>query len=120
MSPLHPVQALFGAFERNKTETLGQNIIGNDGGVIVDVGFLNGKCRDFGKEDAAECVGDGCVQANKREGGFEWFIVVEFNSKVLEMVNTVKKRFGGNTLFGICLKTIHCLRQDSVLGSLWM
>jgi len=89
---LHPVQALFGAFQRNKTETLGQDIIVNDGGVIVYVDFLNCKCRNFGKEDTAEGVGKGGIETNKREGRFERFVVVELDSKVLDLSHYTAKR----------------------------
>lgn len=87
MSPLHPVQAFLGAFQRNEAEALGENFVRDDRGVVVDVDFLNGEGGDFGEENAAEGVGEGCIEADEREGGFEGVISVEYDFKVLDNVS---------------------------------
>ena len=56
MPPLHPVQALFCAFQRNQAEALGEHFVGNDRGVVIDVDLFDGEGGYFGKEDAAEGV----------------------------------------------------------------
>ena len=37
--------------------------------VVSDVDIFDSKGRDFGDENAAECVGDGGVKADEGEGG---------------------------------------------------
>ena len=34
--------------------------------------MFDGKSRDFGNENSAECIGDGSVQADEGEGGIIW------------------------------------------------
>lgn len=44
---------------------------------------LDGKGRDFGNEDATECIREGGVDADEGEGGIERFVLVEFDTKIL-------------------------------------
>jgi hypothetical protein len=40
--PLHPVQPLFCAFQRDEAEALRENFVGHNGGVVVDIDFFYG------------------------------------------------------------------------------
>ena len=47
---------------------------------------LNGKSGNFGDEDTAKGVGEGCVDTNKGEGGVVLDILVEFDTEGLGWV----------------------------------
>lgn len=51
---------------------------------------LDGKGRDFGNEDATECIRERGVDADEGEGGIERFVFVEFDTEnlVVEKVST--------------------------------
>lgn len=44
---------------------------------------FDGEGGDFGDEDPAKGVGDGCVETDEGEGGVVGIVVVEFYAKVL-------------------------------------
>lgn len=52
---------------------------------------LDSKGRNFGNEDATECIGDGGVDADEGEGGIERFVLVEFDSEILGAGNISMK-----------------------------
>lgn len=52
---------------------------------------LDSKGRNFGNEDATECIGDGGVDADEGEGGIERFVFVEFDSEILGTDNISMK-----------------------------
>ena len=67
------------ACQGEETEAMCEDFVGHDGGVVVDVDVFDGKGRDLGKEDAAEGVGDGGVDVDEGEGGFEREVAVELD-----------------------------------------
>ena len=71
---------------------MGEDLVRDDRGVVVDVHFFDGEGGHFGEEDAAEGIGDGGIQADKREGGFERVIAVELDFEVLRAVSTINCR----------------------------
>lgn len=78
--PLHPlVDALLAALEGHETQTVAEHLVLDDGCVVVNPHILNGECGDLGDQDTAEGVGDGCVEANEREGGLVLAVVVKGN-----------------------------------------
>jgi hypothetical protein len=58
------VEALAAALEGDEAEAVGEDLVLDDRGVVLDVDVLNGEGGDFGEEDAAEGVGDGGVDAD--------------------------------------------------------
>ena len=64
---------------------MGEDFVGHDGGVVVDVDVFDREGGDLGKEDAAEGVGDGGVDIDEGEGGFEGEVAVELDLKGLDL-----------------------------------
>ena len=62
---------------------MGKDFVGHDGGVVVDVDVFDGKGGNLGKEDAAKGIGDGGVDVDEGEGGFEGEIAVELDMEGL-------------------------------------
>lgn len=62
---------------------MGEDLVLNDRGVVVDEDVFDGKGGDFGKENAAKGVGDGGIDADKREGSIEGLEFVKFDLKGL-------------------------------------
>ena len=56
---------------------MGEDFVGHDGGVVVDVDVFDGEGGDLGEEDAAEGVGDGGIDVDEGKGGFEGQVAVE-------------------------------------------
>ena len=73
------VQALAAALEGNQTETVGEDLILDDGRVVRDEDILNGEGGDLGEEDASEGVGERGVDADEREGGEKRVVLVELD-----------------------------------------
>lgn len=73
------MQALTAALERYEAQAVGENFILNHGGVVLYIDVLNSEGRDLSDEDAAEGVGNGCVDADKGEGGEVRVVVMEVN-----------------------------------------
>ncbi len=68
--PLEKVaETLTAALEGDQAESVCENFILDDRGVVVDVDILNSQRWDLGEEDTSEGVGEGCVEADEREGG---------------------------------------------------
>jgi len=111
VSPLHPVQTFFFAFQQNETKALGEHFIRDNGSVVVVVDFFDGEGGDFGKEDAAEGVGEGDVEADEREGGFEGVVAVELDFEVLDAVRILDAEMEK----GRC--TFRNLTKDHLLSS---
>jgi len=77
LEPLHPAETFTGASEGNETDTVTENFVLNDGGVVVDKDVFYGQGRDFGQHDSAICVCDRCIDANERKDGIVLVILVE-------------------------------------------
>lgn len=60
---------------------MGQHLVLDDRGVVVDVDVLNGKSWYLGEEDAAEGVGEGGVDADEGEGGEELVVLVKVDAE---------------------------------------
>jgi hypothetical protein len=75
-----------GATKGDEAEAVGEHFVLDNGGVLVDENVFNGQGRNFSEEDAAESIGDGGVDASKREFGVVGFVAVELNVEVLELV----------------------------------
>lgn len=81
--PLEEVlQALAAALERDQAQAVRQHLVLDHRGVVLDEDVLNRQRRDLGNEDAAECVGEGGVEADEREGGVELLVLVKVDGKV--------------------------------------
>ena len=50
---------------------MGENLVLDDGSVIIDIDIFNGKSRDFGQKNTAKGIGDGSINVDKRERCFE-------------------------------------------------
>jgi hypothetical protein len=55
---------------------VGEHFVLDDGGVLMEVDFLNRESGYFGEKDTAEGIGDGGVDANEREGEVEVGVLV--------------------------------------------
>lgn len=62
---------------------MGEDFIGDDRGVVVDVDLLDGQGGYFSKEDSSEGIGYACVYAGEGECRFERLVLVELDSKSL-------------------------------------
>lgn len=51
------MDAVAAAVEGDEAEPVGEDLVLDDGGVVLDVDVLDGEGRDLGDEDAAEGVG---------------------------------------------------------------
>lgn len=65
LEPLHPAETFTGASEGDETNTVTENLVLDDGGVVIDKDVFYGQGRDFGQHDAAVCVRDGGVDADE-------------------------------------------------------
>lgn len=75
--------ARLAAREGDQAEAVGEDLILDHGGVVVDVDGLDGEGGDLGDEDAAEGVGDGGVDANEGKGRLGGGQVVELDAEVV-------------------------------------
>jgi len=80
---VHPVDALHRALERDQTQTLRENLVLDDGSVVVNEDVFDGKSRNLGHENAAESIGDRGVEADQRERGFVRVIAMVLDFEVL-------------------------------------
>ena len=64
-----------------------KNLIGDDGSIVVDEDVFDGEGRDFGKEDPAQGVGDGGINAGERKDGVRSRDVVELDVAVLKHIS---------------------------------
>lgn len=84
LKPLQLVEeTVFAAGQWNQTESVGENFVLDYGGVVVDEDVLDGQGWDLSDENATECICDGGINADKREGGIESPIVVELDFKLV-------------------------------------
>lgn len=83
LEPAHPVDALHGTLEGNQTQTLCENLILNDRGVVVDEDVFDGDAGHLSHENATEGIGNGGVDSDEREGGFESLVAVEVDLEIL-------------------------------------
>lgn len=83
LEPAHPVDALHGTLEGNQTQTLCENLILDDRGVVVDENVFDGDAGHLGHENTTEGVGNGGVDSDEREGGFETLVAVEVDLEIL-------------------------------------
>jgi hypothetical protein len=96
--PFQPAQAVVRALEGDKTQAVGEDLVLDDGGVVVDEDVFDGEGGDLGEKDAAESVCDGGVEAGEGEGGVVWRVGVEGDVEVLGW----KSVFEGD-LVGVCI-----------------
>lgn len=81
--PLEELVDAFGvAGEGDEAETVGEDLVLDDGGVVLYVDILYGDGRDLCDEDAAEGVGDGGVDTNEGEGSLMLGVVVKLDAEV--------------------------------------
>lgn len=59
------VQTLATTLEGNKAKSVGENLVLNNGGVVLDVDVLDGEGRNLGEEDTAESVCERGVDPDK-------------------------------------------------------
>lgn len=69
-----------------------ENLILNDGGIVIHKDEFDSHGRYFGNEDAAKCIGNGGVEADERERRVEWVIFVELDSEILSVFKEKRKR----------------------------
>lgn len=77
------MKAFATAGQRHKTETMCEHLILNDGGIVIHKDEFDSDRRYFGNEDAAECIGNGGIEADERKGRIEWIVFVELDSEIL-------------------------------------
>jgi len=80
---LHPAKAFTRASERNETETVAEDLVLDDGGVVVHEDIFDGYSRDFGQHDTTVCVCDRGVDADEREDRVVLVILVEVDLEFL-------------------------------------
>jgi hypothetical protein len=83
LEPLHPVETFYRTFERDETETRGEDFVLNDGCIVEDVDEFNGESGHFGDQDTAKSVCDGGIEADEGEGGIVCLVLVEVDPEVL-------------------------------------
>lgn len=83
LEPAHPIDALYGALEGDKTQSLREDLILDDGGVVVDKNVFDCKSGNLRHENPTESICDCCVKAHEGEGGFERGIPVELDFEIL-------------------------------------
>ena len=81
--PFEPAEAVVRALQRDEAEAVGEDLVLDDGGVVVDEDVFDGEGGDLGEQDAAEGVCDGCVEAGEGEGGVVRGVGVEGDVEVL-------------------------------------
>jgi hypothetical protein len=84
--PFEPAEAVVCALQRDKAEAVGEDLVLDDGGVVVDEDVFDGKGGDFGEQDAAEGVCDRGVEAGEGEGGVVRGVGVEGDVEVLMLL----------------------------------
>jgi hypothetical protein len=62
---------------------VGEHLVSEDGGVVVDEDVFDGEGRNLGKEDAPEGIGDGGVEMDEGEDGVVTLVLVEFDVEFL-------------------------------------
>jgi hypothetical protein len=62
---------------------VGEDLVLDDGGVVVDEDVFDGEGGDLGEQDAAEGICDGGVEAGEGEGGVVRGVGVEGDVEVL-------------------------------------
>lgn len=62
---------------------MGEDFVGDDGGVVEDEGAFDGQGGDFGEENPAECIGYGGVDADEGEDGFIGGVLVDLDGESL-------------------------------------
>lgn len=58
---------------------MGEDFVLDYGGVVVHEDIFNGDSGDLSEKYASECVGDGGIDADEREGSMEGVILVELD-----------------------------------------
>lgn len=98
LKPLEVVaKTLFSTFEGDQAQTVSEDFVLDDRGVVLDVNVLNGESRDLGDEDATEGICERGVNADEGEGGVEGVVVVELDGEsLLESFEGVGSIFAGN------------------------
>lgn len=71
--------------QRHKTKPMCEHLILNYRGVVIHKDVFDGNGRYFGNEDTAKCIGNGGIETDEREGGIEWFVFMELDSKILRI-----------------------------------
>ena len=84
LEPLHPAETFARAGEGNETDTVAENLVLDDGSVVVDKDVFYGQSRDFGQHDTAVCVCDRGIDADEREDRVILVILVEVYLEFLE------------------------------------
>ena len=62
---------------------MGKDFVLDDGGIVVDENKFDGEGRDLSEKDAAEGIGDRCVNAYEGKGGVVGGVFVELDLEVL-------------------------------------
>ena len=74
-------EALLATLEGDEAKAVRQDLILNDGGVVLNKDLLNGESGYLGDQYAPKGIGDGGVDADQREGSVKLLVVVELDSK---------------------------------------
>lgn len=109
------MDALAAAVEGDEAQPVRENLVLDDGGVVLDIDVLDGERRDLGDEDAPESVGERGVDADEREGRIVGFVSVELDGEGrLEPLNREGVVFAGEVAGEICRGNIrYCLFVDA-------
>ena len=76
-------EPILSTLKRDKTQSVCENFVLNDGSVVVHEDGFNCDSWNFSDENATESVGNRGVDADEGEGGIELAIVVELDLQVL-------------------------------------
>lgn len=97
------VEALAPALEGHEAQAVGEHLVLDDRGIVLDVDVLDGEGGDLGQQDAAEGVGDGGVDAYERKGGQELVVLVEVDGEAgAEPVDAEGVVFAGEVARVVC------------------
>lgn len=75
--------ASLAAGEGDEAESVGQDFVLDDRGVVIDEDGIDGEGGDLGDEDATEGVGYRGINADEGELGVELFVLVPLNLEAL-------------------------------------
>lgn len=114
------VQPLLAALEGDEAQPVRQDLILDDGGVVLDVDVLDGEGRDLGEQDATEGVGQRGVDADEGEGGVEGVVLVKVDAEaVAEAIEGEGVVLAGEVageVDGCCVKDCFFADTDGLRG----
>lgn len=82
--PFHPADGIAVAAQRYQAQAVGKHFVLDDGGVLEDEDVFDGEGGDFGDEDTAKGIGEGCVNTDEGESEIELaFFLRVLNARIL-------------------------------------